>query len=247
MTMTPDWQTLKGHVTAAFAALRKDGIYARGPVGFDKGEALAKVAEADARGFAYYHSQDAQRARGGGPLWIGFGSATEGGAAAIGCEVVTALERESLHVEWNGSVKTRLAVYLSRDAAKRAAREETRATAERAAQLRKLEADRLEPEAFFAKLRSALEELAAGGRFHVVFGDHVAYEKRKALAAEHRKTLVACPAEFLSTWDKINIDVTTHPVQHDKAVVKQIAEALRKSGFKVSYVHASYLHVRTTG
>jgi hypothetical protein len=47
MSKTPDWQTLKGHVAAAFTALRKDGINARGPVGFDKGEAIEKVAKGD--------------------------------------------------------------------------------------------------------------------------------------------------------------------------------------------------------
>jgi hypothetical protein len=60
------WKTLKGRVAAAFTALLEDGIHARGPVGFDKSEAVDKVARADGdRGFAYYHSQDAQGARGG--------------------------------------------------------------------------------------------------------------------------------------------------------------------------------------
>ena len=246
MTRTPDWQTLKRHVAAAFTALRKDGINARGPVGFDKGEAIEKVAKGDGDwGYAYYHSQDARRAGGGGPLWIGFGSAMKGKAAAVGREVATALEHERLHVEWNGSAKTRLAVYLSAEAAKRAARDEERATEDRVAQLRKVEADRLEPTTFFANLRVALEGLAGRGAFQVVFGDHVAYEQRRALVAQHHKTLVACPERFLPTWDKISIDVTTYPIEHDKTVVKQIAECLRKAGLKVSYVHGSYLHVRT--
>jgi hypothetical protein len=34
--------------------------------------------------------------------------------------------------------------------------------------------------------------------------------------------------------------------EHDKTVVEQVAEHLRRAGFEVSYVHGSYLHVRTT-
>jgi hypothetical protein len=50
MSKDPNWQTLKGKVAAAFTALRS-GINARGPVGFDKGEALEKVDKTGARGF----------------------------------------------------------------------------------------------------------------------------------------------------------------------------------------------------
>ena len=35
-------------------------------------------------------------------------------------------------------------------------------------------------------------------------------------------------------------------VLFDEPGAKQVAEAIRKAGFKVSYVHRSYLHVRTT-
>jgi hypothetical protein len=246
MSKTEQWQLLKGKVGAAFEALRKNGIHARGPIGFDKGEAIEKVDNAGARGFAYYHSQDAQGARGGGNLWIGFGSAASGKAAAIGREVAGALEGQGLHVDWNGSAKTRLAVHLSADAARQAALEEKHAAERHAAGLRKLEADRLEPTTFFGKLRATLEDIGTRGPFHVVFGDRVAYPQRRALVAQHRKTVVVCPLKFLPTWDKLNIDVTTYPEEHDKTVVKQVAEHLRKAGFKVAYIHGSYLHVRTT-
>ncbi len=244
---TSGWHTLKGRVAAAFGALRKGGIYARGPVGFDQSEALEVVARpGDDRGFAYYHSQDAQRARGGGPLPVGFGSARARQTVAIGREVAAALEREGLHVQWDGSARTRLSVCLSRDAAERAAKAQVRAREEETERVARIEADRAEPTDFFAGLRAALEGLAAGGAFHVIFGERVEYLERQALAARHQKTIVVCPLEFPRSWDRLNIDVLTHPVEHDKTVVRQIAETLKKAGHAVAYVHGSYLHMRTT-
>lgn len=248
MRRASDWQTLKPRVASVFAALREHGINARGPVGFDQTEAIAKVAPSAERGFAYYHSQDSHRARGGGPLFIGFGGAhkTDRNAAAIGREVADALEREGLHVAWDGTAKSRLAVHLSRDAAERAARAEKVTAEAEGLKQKELRQSRRDPEAFFAGLRSALAALAATDRFHVVYGRRVEYMERGALVGQVHKTVVVCPTEMSTTWDRHQLDVLTYPTEHDKDVVKEIAEGLRRAGYKVALVHGSYLHVRTT-
>jgi hypothetical protein len=251
MTTASDWQALKRRVTSVFGILRKNGINARGPVGFDQSEALGRVAAPGRhRGYAFYHSQDSGRARDGGPLWIGFGSMKQGAASAecsaIGREVMAALTEAGLFVQWDGSAKTRLAVHLSAAAAAAAKESDAAESRERATERRRLATDRLEPKAFFASLRESLEGLAREGNYLVVSAEGVDYDTRSREAVRARKTVIACPAQFLPTWDKISIDVSTYPVAFDKSVVKRIAESLRGAGFKVSYVHGSYLHVRTT-
>jgi hypothetical protein len=251
MTAASDWQSLKAHVAEAFEALRKDGVNARGPVGFDQREALEKVVKPEKyRAYAFFHSQDSATARRGGPLWIGFGCTAERAtgpqAVAVGREVTQALERHGLYVEWDGGAKKRVATYLSAKSAQDAREREAKQSAAQAAATKKLQADRADPESFFPALRQALEELARDGKYRVFFGKGLDYSKRRQEAAAAKRTVIDCPSSFLPTWDRLNVNVTTHPVEHDKSVVKQIAEALRKAGFKVAYVHGSYLHLRTT-
>jgi hypothetical protein len=251
MTTLSDWAALKARVAKTFLSLRGDGINAVGPVGFDQREALSKVwRPAKFRGYAFFHTQDAQSARGGSsPLWIGFGvtkdDATGAESVAVGREVAVALVRGGLFVEWDGDPTARLRVYLSTEHA-----EQTKALAavereKHNADLRALEMDRMDPVEFFGNLRVALEGLTREGAYQVSFEPLDCAERtRKAVTA--RKTIIVCPSEFLPTWDKICLDITTFPQPHDKTVVKRIADELRKSGFRVSYIHGSYLHLRTT-
>jgi hypothetical protein len=251
MIATSDWTELKARVAKAFLSLRGDGINARGPIGFDQREALDKVWNpAKYRGYAFFHSQDARSARGGhAPLWVGFGvmkdDAPRAESVTLGREVAEALARGGLFVEWNEKPTTRLQVFLS---AKHAEQTKARAAAEnkkREAELRKLDTDRADPVKFFGGLRTALEELAREGEYRVFF-EELDYDARARKARTGRKTVIVCPSEFSPTWDKIGLDITTFPEQHDKTVVKRIADWLRNSGFRVSYIHGSYLHLRTT-
>ena len=251
MTAASDWLSLKARVTEAFADLRKRGIYARGPVGFDQSEALEEVAkQGKFRAYAFFHSQDATRARRGGPLWIGFGCTAKrppvADTVAVGRDIVKALEQYRVFVEWDGRPKTRLAAYLSPKAAEKAKEREATESAEHTAAMEKLQADRADPRTFFADLREVLEGLSRRGPYLVLFGQEPDARTRREQAAKGKKTVVACPSSFLPTWDKLTIDVTSYPEEFDKGVVKQIAEALKKAGFEVAYVHGSYLHVRTT-
>lgn len=252
MTIASDWQALRTRVARVFAALRKDGINARGPVGFTKSDAIHTVAVKPERyhGFAYFHSQDSQTARAGGDLWIGFGctsrAATPVEVRAVGRAVATGLKAEGLFVKWNGKATERVAVHLSPAAARAAGKRDVLEAKERARALRKLEADRRAPDEFFPALRKAMRQLAQEGAYRVMFRKDMSYEARNREAVLSKKTVVVCPSEFSSSWDKVNVDIRTYPVAHDKSVVKEIAQTLRVAGFTVSYVHASYLHIRVT-
>jgi hypothetical protein len=251
MTPVANWQALKGKVAKAFAALKKRGIDARGPVGFDQAEALHQVAKAGRyRSYAFYHSQDSRRARGGGSLWIGFGCAMADAKPAesvlVGREVAEAMKEGGLFVDWNGSAKTRIAVHLSAKAAASAIAGEEAGATKRALATRKLSTDRIDPEAFFAKLRPVFEGLEREGTVRLFFGRDVASEERAKAATRSQRTVLVCPSAFSPTWDRLNVYVATYPQPHDKAVVKGIAEVLRRAGFKVALVHDSYLHLRTT-
>ena len=69
-----------------------------------------------ARGYAFYHRLDVASAVEGTGLCISFGtgrrSETEEGAVRIGQEVADALRQQGLAVDWSGSWKTRITVWL---------------------------------------------------------------------------------------------------------------------------------------
>jgi hypothetical protein len=245
-----DWRTLKARVAAAFVALRNEGINARGPVGFDQDEAVQKLSlPGTHRGYAFYHSQDANRARTGQVLWISFGSTTSRARAtevvAVGRAVKDALSQAGLFVEWSGSTKDRLGVYLNADAAVAAKRAGIVEGKRSEATERALRSSRPDEHSFFDGLRTVLEKLQHDGKIRLVFGRELSYEERQREAASSKRTVVVCPSKFLPGWDKISIDVLTYPVEHDKARVREVADALRAAGAKISLVHESYLHVRT--
>ena len=108
-------------VAAAFAELERANVIARMNLGFDQGEGsdearqLAKAA--GARGFVYFHQQDANRlAYSDATLYLGWDAVgttrDEYDAATIrlGEEIRAALERQSLTVGWDGTLASRPAV-----------------------------------------------------------------------------------------------------------------------------------------
>ncbi len=106
---------------AAFEELGRDGIVCRpdfsccGTCGaieiLDEMEAAERQG-LPVRGYTFYHQQDTEHAVEGDGICLNYGSTDEGDAAAvaIGHEVVHALRRHGLTVEWNGDISKRIEV-----------------------------------------------------------------------------------------------------------------------------------------
>ena len=108
-------------IATAFAELESAGVIARMNLGFDQGEgsdAARRIAKTvGARGFVYFHQQDANRlAYPDATLYLGWdavGTTREDYDAAtirLGEEIRAALERQSLTVGWDGTLASRPAV-----------------------------------------------------------------------------------------------------------------------------------------
>ncbi len=108
---------------AAFAALEADGVIARqnfsccGTCGsteiWDEIQA-AQDAGLPARGYAFFHVQDTERAVEGEGVYLGYGACDDGEAAAleIGRDIVAELESHGLRTNWDGSWDHRIGVAL---------------------------------------------------------------------------------------------------------------------------------------
>jgi hypothetical protein len=105
-------------IATAFAELESAGVIARMNLGFDQGEgsdAARRIAKTvGARGFVYFHQQDANRlAYPDATLYLGWdavGSTREDYDAAtirLGEEIRAALERQLLTVAWDGTLASR--------------------------------------------------------------------------------------------------------------------------------------------
>ncbi|WP_433199634.1 DUF6891 domain-containing protein [Dactylosporangium sp. CS-047395] len=105
-------------LTDAFRALDAAGIVARedfaccqncgtGEIG---GEVLPDF---PARGYAFYHLQDADRAAGGGELWIAWGRFDAPPDAELGDEIAAALRGQGLAVDWDGDPGMRIRVPMT--------------------------------------------------------------------------------------------------------------------------------------
>lgn len=107
----------------AFAALEAKGVVARqhftccGTCGsteiWDEIDVVQKAGR-PARGYAFYHVQDTERAAEGGGLYLNYGACEEGeeAALAVAKDIVTHLEAHGLRTEWDGSWGQRIAVSL---------------------------------------------------------------------------------------------------------------------------------------
>ncbi|CAM5531146.1 putative protein OS=Streptomyces gougerotii OX=53448 GN=GCM10010227_31040 PE=4 SV=1 [Streptomyces diastaticus subsp. diastaticus] len=107
---TATWQgeTDPERVTRAFTALADTGITARENFTCCRGCGHSEIGgegESDARGFVYFHSQctDSAVAGHGLTLFHGGFDGSSATAAAIGHEVVAALQAVGLHTEWDGT------------------------------------------------------------------------------------------------------------------------------------------------
>jgi hypothetical protein len=105
-------------VTAAFAELESAGVVARMNLGYDQEEGsdqARKIAKAvGARGFVYFHIQDASRlAYPDATLYLGWdavGTTREEYDAAtihLGEEIRSAMEHQRLTVQWDGTLASR--------------------------------------------------------------------------------------------------------------------------------------------
>ncbi|GAA2590965.1 hypothetical protein GCM10010435_82100 [Winogradskya consettensis] len=111
-------RTDSDRLTDAFRALDVAGIVARedfaccGSCGHSEiGDEVGKGQRA--RGYVFYHGQDAERAAQGGSLWLAYGAfGEEVGDAEVGGEIVAALRGEGLEVDWTGDAGQRIHVRL---------------------------------------------------------------------------------------------------------------------------------------
>jgi hypothetical protein len=108
---------------AAFAALEAEGVIARqnfsccntcGQAEIWEEVQAAEDAGLPARGYAFYHIQDTERAVEGEGVYLGYGACEEGEAAAleIARDIVAELESHGLRTEWDGSWNQKIAVAL---------------------------------------------------------------------------------------------------------------------------------------
>ena len=114
----------------AFRALSSAGICARQHFTCCQtcghGEIGDELAPGD-RGYVFYHWQDTEAAVDGAGLYLAYGALADGNdaAEAIGREIVAAVAREGLVIEWDGSVNTRIHVQLDWKRRRRASGDRT--------------------------------------------------------------------------------------------------------------------------
>lgn len=104
----------------AFAALRKNGFYARQNFLCCSGCALSAIADnrkPKHTSFAYFHKQDADDLKRHGYTYIGFGSFadTPENNRLAGEQARTIFESHGCPVEWDGSPSKRMVVWESED------------------------------------------------------------------------------------------------------------------------------------
>jgi hypothetical protein len=110
-------RTDNDRLSDAFRALDASGIVARedftccqncgvNEIGDEVGEA------ASPRGYVFYHAQDAERAAGGGSIYLSYGLFGQPTTVEFAEEVTEALRAQGLGVDWEGSLDKRIHVRL---------------------------------------------------------------------------------------------------------------------------------------
>lgn len=104
-------------LTDAFRTLDMSGIVAREDFACCQNCGTTEIADERgkdqaARGYVFYHAQDAERMADGGSLWLAFGGFAELPDEQIGVEIAAALRAEGLQVDWDGSAGRRIHVRL---------------------------------------------------------------------------------------------------------------------------------------
>ena len=104
-------------LSAAFEALRSQGVCALQNAGFTQSDGFRYVSHSNEtsggkyRGYCFFHGQDLQRAIAGQGLFLAFGLIETGsGDVEIGKTVQRALADQGLSVEWDGTTKTRILI-----------------------------------------------------------------------------------------------------------------------------------------
>lgn len=120
LTAQADWpeRTDSDRLTDAFRALDAAGIVAREDFACCQncgtGEIGAEVLpDFPARGYAFYHYQDAEHAALGGELWIAWGRFEASPDAELGAEIAAVLRAQGLTVDWNGEPGMRIRVPMT--------------------------------------------------------------------------------------------------------------------------------------
>jgi hypothetical protein len=112
---TWDSITDSDRLTLAFTALDMAGIVAREIFTCCQHCGHAEIcgeAGPDARGYVFYHRQDAESAADGGALHLAYGPFAETGEVQVITEIIEALTRQGLPAEWNGDLYQRIRVPL---------------------------------------------------------------------------------------------------------------------------------------
>ncbi|GIE36976.1 hypothetical protein Ait01nite_100210 [Actinoplanes italicus] len=110
-------RTDNDRLTDAFRALDRAGIIAREDFaccqncGVDEIGAEAP-ADDPARGYVFYHEQDAAGAAEGGNLWLAYGLIGQPPSVEIGREIASAVRAEGLRVDWDESPDQRISVRM---------------------------------------------------------------------------------------------------------------------------------------
>ena len=118
-----DYKVLKKQINLAFKELKRECFIARQDFNFDMCGGVNDIWEeidndrANGRtykGYVFYHGQDAMFFKEDGAVCLAWGSADENAGEKenlkIGKAIVKILSRFDMEVEWDGSVRTRIAV-----------------------------------------------------------------------------------------------------------------------------------------
>ncbi|MEU8004349.1 hypothetical protein AB0B66_24605 [Catellatospora sp. NPDC049111] len=108
-------RTDSDRLTDAFRALDAAGIVAREDFTCCQNCGATEIGDQvhdtmPARGYVFYHQQDAERCAEGGGLYLAYGPIGQPATAEIGEEIVAALRAEGLRVDWSGSPGQRIHV-----------------------------------------------------------------------------------------------------------------------------------------
>ncbi|GAA3388618.1 DUF6891 domain-containing protein [Cryptosporangium minutisporangium] len=110
-------RTDNDRLTEAFRALDAAGIVARQDFACCQNCGLAEIGgtvpdPTAARGYVFYHQQDAEHAVEGGGVFLAYGLFGQAPTAEIGAEVAAALTAAGLTVNWDGATEKRIHVSL---------------------------------------------------------------------------------------------------------------------------------------
>ncbi|MEU8422198.1 hypothetical protein AB0C15_15130 [Micromonospora sp. NPDC048835] len=105
-------------LTAAFRTLSAAGLVAREAFSCCQNCGVAEIGDEvprgrTARGYAFYHQQDADHALDGAGVYLTYGLFGQPATVDVGEEIAAALRAEGLTVHWDGSTGTRIRVPLT--------------------------------------------------------------------------------------------------------------------------------------